>query len=205
MSTPTQPAAPAVPIRAPEAQNADPLLTLQQVYEAFGIGEQARTPSTLMMCVSNTLRFTAMLHAIEREFFMVPGEPDEDYPDEEPQPECLVNCWGSTVPEYVAQFGAALASLEAARSSREWISVKDRLPDAPLFIVRSSRSDDEATEGIDQFEGMWVVCNAGVVSEERLRAWIDRHQVTHWMPLPPIKEPVTDAGGPKSGSKDAKE
>lgn len=104
-------------VAALEKERSDLLLALQAVYEAFGIGEQARTPSTLMMCVSNVLRFSEMLHAIEREFFMVPGEPDEGYPDEEPQPECLVNCWGSTVPEYVEQFRAALEQRATATSA----------------------------------------------------------------------------------------
>ncbi|MEL7893460.1 hypothetical protein [Vreelandella neptunia] len=60
-------------------------------------------------CINNAKRFAEHLHAIEREFFMVPGEPDEDYPDAEPDDECLVNCWGSTTEQYVEQFRAALA------------------------------------------------------------------------------------------------
>lgn len=94
---------------APSAREQELMQVLQGVYDAFGTGELARTPSTLMTCLRNVISFSEMLHAIEREFFMIPGDPDEDYPDEEPQPECLVNCWGSTVPEYVEQFRAALA------------------------------------------------------------------------------------------------
>ena len=60
-------------------------------------------------CIENMKRFAEHLHAIEREFFMVPGEPDEDYPDAEPDDECLVNCWGSTTEQYVEQFRAALS------------------------------------------------------------------------------------------------
>ena len=44
-------------------------------------------------CINNVKRFAEHLHAIEREFFMVPGEPDEDYPDAEPD-DCTV-CMGT--------------------------------------------------------------------------------------------------------------
>lgn len=89
--------------------------TLAQVYDAFGIGEQARTPSVLMECVRNTIKFAQMLNAVEREFFMVPGEPDDEHPESQPDDECLVNRWASTVPEYIRQFRAALAT----RAARE--------------------------------------------------------------------------------------
>ncbi|MBS3670157.1 hypothetical protein [Vreelandella boliviensis] len=68
-------------------------------------------------CINNVKGFAEQLHAIEREFFMVPGEPDEDYPDDEPDDECLVNCWGSTTEQYVEQFRAALARRAALNQS----------------------------------------------------------------------------------------
>lgn len=68
-------------------------------------------------CIENMKRFAEHLHAIEREFFMVPGEPDEDYPDAEPDDECLVNCWGSTTEQYVEQFRAALVRREALKEA----------------------------------------------------------------------------------------
>lgn len=74
-------------------------------------------------CINNVKRFAEHLHAIERDFFMVPGEPDEDYPDAEPDDECLVNCWGSTTEQYVEQFRAALSRRDAlmqAESVEQW-------------------------------------------------------------------------------------
>lgn len=82
--------------------------TLQKICSIFRIGIQAQTQSTILTNVENAVRFAEQLHAIEREFFMVPGEPDEDYPDDEPAEVCLVNCWGSTTEQYVEQFREAL-------------------------------------------------------------------------------------------------
>ncbi|TCL06849.1 hypothetical protein [Sodalis ligni] len=97
------------PVFGPPAASQPPAYeTLTRLYDLFGIGKRARTPAALICNVENTRRFAEYLHAIEREFFMVPGEPDEDYPDEEPDEECLVNCWGSTTEQYVEQFREAL-------------------------------------------------------------------------------------------------
>lgn len=82
--------------------------------DLFGIGSASRSASVLMANLNNVKRFADYLHAIESEFFMVPGTPDEDYPDDEPEPECLVNRWGSTREQYVEQFRAALAKLYTA-------------------------------------------------------------------------------------------
>ncbi|MGO3214807.1 MAG: hypothetical protein ACTIJ4_01755 [Halomonas sp.] len=68
-------------------------------------------------CINNVNGFAEHLHAIEREFFMVPGEPDEDYPDAEPDDECLVNCWGSTTEQYVEQFRTALTRRDALKQA----------------------------------------------------------------------------------------
>ena len=84
---------------------------LEQVYDAFGIGSQARTLSTLLTNIGNTKRFSEYLDAVEREFFMVPGASDEDDPDAEPDDECLVNRWGSTQAQYVEQFRNALQTI----------------------------------------------------------------------------------------------
>ncbi|GJL33550.1 hypothetical protein TUM17576_03700 [Enterobacter hormaechei] len=92
------------PVNANEAEE-----TLQKICNIFRIGIQAQTQSTILTNVENAVRFAKQLHAIEREFFMVPGEPDEDYPDDEPADVCLVNCWGSTTERYVEQFREALA------------------------------------------------------------------------------------------------
>jgi hypothetical protein len=96
----------ASPQAAPEGGDA-----FAQVCDALGIGAQARTVSCALTSIGNLKRFADQLHAVEREFFMVPGERDDDFPDDEPEPECLLNRWGSTTQEYVEQFRAALARL----------------------------------------------------------------------------------------------
>jgi hypothetical protein len=90
--------------------------TLQAICDLFGIGIDARQPTTILTNIKNVKRFADYLQAIEREFFMVPGEPDEDYPDDEPEPECLLNRWGSSKEEYVEQFRSALAALSSPRA-----------------------------------------------------------------------------------------
>ena len=95
------------------AQIVDSDKILSDMCDLFKIGEDARTRSAIMTNIENVNDFADKLHAIEREFFMVPGEPDDDYPDEEPADECLVNCWGTTTEQYVEQFRAALKSLSA--------------------------------------------------------------------------------------------
>ena len=50
--------------------------------------------STLLLNIENTKRFADLLHTVEREFFMIPGEPSEE-PEDAGHPvdnECLVNC-----------------------------------------------------------------------------------------------------------------
>lgn len=84
---------------------------LAQIYDLFGIGSEARSIQTLMVSLRNVLHFTDLLHAVEREFFMVPGEVDDEFPDDEPADECLVNCWGSTAEEYIEQFRAAITTM----------------------------------------------------------------------------------------------
>lgn len=90
---------------------------LRRVYEAFGIGEKARNIGVLLVNIENVKRFAEYLDAVEHEFFMVPGEPDEDHPDEEPADECLVNRWGSSKKQYVEQFRAALQRLTRASAA----------------------------------------------------------------------------------------
>lgn len=85
--------------------------TLQQVYELLGIAEFARTPGVLMVCLENMQRFCEYLGAVEREFFMVPGEPGDEPGDEglEPADECLLSKFGAeSAQHYVEQFRTAL-------------------------------------------------------------------------------------------------
>lgn len=86
---------------------------LSQIYEEFGIGVKARSVETLKVNLRNLRHFAALLRGVEREFLMAPGEPSDDPEDEgaDPEPECLVNSWGSTEPEYLEQFRAALKQL----------------------------------------------------------------------------------------------
>lgn len=115
-----------------EPMMTDQAETLQKICNIFRIGIQAQTQSTILANVENAVRFADQLHAIEREFFMVPGEPDEDYPDDEPADVCLVNCWGSTTEQYVEQFRAALKKIAPPAP----VAVPDewKLSDAVSFI-----------------------------------------------------------------------
>lgn len=82
---------------------------LARIYNVFGLSSNHEL-STLLANIENTKRFSDLLHAVEREFFMVPGEPSGE-PEDEGAPvddECLVNCWGSTRAQYIEQFRAAL-------------------------------------------------------------------------------------------------
>lgn len=83
--------------------------TLEELKQIFGIGEGVTSTGVVLTNARNCSRFADLLHAIEMEFFMVPGEPDEDYPNDEPPQECLMNCWGSSKEEYIEQFRKALA------------------------------------------------------------------------------------------------
>ncbi|MFJ3048553.1 hypothetical protein ACIPEN_22190, partial [Herbaspirillum chlorophenolicum] len=85
---------------------------LRQVYDAFGIGELARTLPILLTNISNATRRSECLWAIEREFF-TKEVPVEDWLAEEPgdtTEECSLS-WGASRAEYVEQFRAALADL----------------------------------------------------------------------------------------------
>jgi len=84
---------------------------LNEIADIFGIGEKVPA-HCLKTNISNCRRFADLLHTIEHEFFMVAGEPDEDYPDDEPEQECLVNSWGSSKEKYVEQFRAALKTIQ---------------------------------------------------------------------------------------------
>jgi hypothetical protein len=142
---------------------------LKEVYDLFGIGSQARTISTLTTSVRNVIKFTDLLHAVEREFFMVPGEPDEDYPDEELQDECLVNCWGSTETQYIEQFRAALAQI-AATTQAQCAAPDERAAFAEWFKIEwplSLFGDDAEKAATEQakFKGIaWMAFQAGRAS-----------------------------------------
>lgn len=137
---------------------------LETVHEAFGIGNKSRSLSVLMTNIENVKRFAEYLHAVERKFFMVPGEPDEDYPGCEPEDECLVNSWGSTKDRYLKQFQAAILRKQAEAveafakhisdmaddDSDDWWSVAknpaEQIEDAKDYAQRLRQQADEADQ-----------------------------------------------------------
>ncbi len=90
--------------------------TQNAICDLFMIGANVRDHATIMANIQNIYRHCNMLHAIEAEFFMVPGEPSDEPEDEglEPDEVCLLNCWGLTVEQYVEQFREALAVVAQA-------------------------------------------------------------------------------------------
>lgn len=81
---------------------------LVRIYNLFGLSSNHEL-STLLANVESCKRRADMLHTVEHEFFMVPGEPENE--GDTPPYECLVNSWGSTTEQYVKQFRAALDQL----------------------------------------------------------------------------------------------
>ena len=108
---------------------------LQQIYDVFGIGAQARTQSVLLANIRNTKHFADCLDAVEREFFMVPGEPSDEPEDEgfEPSDECLLNRWGSTIEQYVEQFRAAIPHLAAPSQPRQMVADSEPAAQAVVY------------------------------------------------------------------------
>lgn len=105
---------PAAPTVKAEQVDKAGMHTLDAICDLFMIGRNARTHACVMVNIENTKRFADLLHAIESEFFMVPCEPDENNePDDEPQYECLLSCWGSTQEQYIEQFREALKKIAA--------------------------------------------------------------------------------------------
>lgn len=143
---------------------------LAPIYEMFHIGTAAREPHILRQNIENVKRRADCLGAVEHEFFMVPGEPDEDYPDDEPADECLLR-WGAEPESYVEQFRTALdrirpavisdrkrrgepfksrriddvvRSLQASvavGSDGEWVSIRREARDAAINRLQELNSD----------------------------------------------------------------
>lgn len=103
-------------LRAPVAdERADD--TLMQVYDAFGIGVLARSPSTLMACLGNVIRRAHCLSQVESVLSVpTPPEPEDDGIWGE---ESLLR-WGADEKGYAEHFKAALAewSRRAALSAQ---------------------------------------------------------------------------------------
>lgn len=106
---------------------------MARLYDVIGL-RRSQPVSTLIANIENIKRFSGYLWAVEREFFMVPGEPDEDYPDEYPEPACLLSCFpAESTAAYVEQFRKALKGVTAQQPAEqkpfEW-----PLLDAPALI-----------------------------------------------------------------------
>jgi hypothetical protein len=92
---------------AVEADRRERNESLTPIYDAFGIGELARTPGILMTNLGNVIRRSRCLSAIER-VLTVETPPDPDEGDNEPGEECLLR-WGAGPDGYAEHFKAALA------------------------------------------------------------------------------------------------
>lgn len=100
----------------------------QELRKIFGIGESVTSTGVVLSNARNSSHFSNLLHAVELNFFMVQGEPDEDYPDDEPDDECLVNCWASTKEEYVDQFRKALNHRDLIKQAEALEEFAESLP-----------------------------------------------------------------------------
>ena len=119
---------------------------LASIYNLFGLSSNHEL-STLLVNIENTKRFSDLLHAVEREFFMVPGEPSGE-PEDEGAPiddECLVNRWGSTPAAYLKQFRLALP-IAAANSIPEY--------EAPETGEKWSLTGDNGSWDYDSLEDL---------------------------------------------------
>jgi hypothetical protein len=177
----------------PVAQSSDATVILSKICDLLHIGKLARTESTIMTNVENAVRFSGLLHTLERELFPQPELPDDDDPyatvaDDLPAP----NCWGAKdEADYVAQFRAALAARAAAPQpavAAGWVSIATA-PEGQLVAV--GWLDREDTEHPERFEfdyledGCWMQWHEHAEHVEV----IGGHGVsytppyTHWMPL----------------------
>ncbi|MNY09334.1 hypothetical protein D3C86_1422450 [compost metagenome] len=90
-------------LRAEGVQAGD---TLTQVYDAFGIGVLARSPSTLLACLGNVIRRANCLSQVEQVLSVpTPPEPEDDGVWGE---ESLLR-WGEDEKGYAEHFKAAMA------------------------------------------------------------------------------------------------
>ncbi|MEN5158928.1 hypothetical protein [Achromobacter spanius] len=113
-------------LRAEGVQAGD---TLTQVYDAFGIGVLARSPSTLLACLGNVIRRANCLSQVEQVLSVpTPPEPEDDGVWGE---ESLLR-WGEDEKGYAEHFKAAMA---------EW-SRRAALASAPVSGTWTTGDDD---------------------------------------------------------------
>ncbi|KAA0944857.1 hypothetical protein FQ186_29130 [Pseudomonas sp. ANT_H14] len=134
--------------RKPPVSHGDTAL-LRKVYDLIGLS-YSQPVSVLLANLKNIIRFSNLLHAIERNFMMVPGKPSDEPEDEgcEPDDLCLVNCWGSSEAEYIEQFRAALSTLTEMRSTElaKYIAVVDG-------CYRLASMHSGSIDGVDELGG----------------------------------------------------
>ena len=141
----------AAPVPAASVQPNDPPLTdlENQIADLFCIGSEARlNRETILSNVKNTSHFAELLHAVEHEFFMVPGDPDEDYPEEQPEPVCLVNSWGcASTEQYIGQVRDALAKQQPdiGRDAALLSAIRDGVPlEEPVSVAKAMMAQEKA-------------------------------------------------------------
>lgn len=110
--------------------------TLKRVCDLLRIGELARTPGVILTNIENLIRRESCLVAVEREFFMAPVERDDDFPDEDPGDECILN-WATAPSEYVDQFRASLLATKpaAAPGVPEGFVIVPKLPTEEMIAA----------------------------------------------------------------------
>ncbi|WP_445157604.1 hypothetical protein [Halomonas sp. E14] len=141
--------------------------TLGKICDIFGIGEAARSSSVLLVNVENAARFAGYLHAIENKFLMVPGKPDDDFPDIEPDDECLVNSWGARCTEnYVEQFREALNFLVATK-------LEEVLKQEALNFERDESDSDTTSERAAYRRAAMCLRTRGEAERRRAREVLD--------------------------------
>ena len=186
---------------------------LTSLYNVIGL-HRSQSAHVLVHNFENIKRFSDYLDALEREFFMVPGEPSDE-PEDEGMPgadECLMQKWpAASTAHYVEQFRAALA----VKFPPTWIPISEKLPDTPSntdreFIVAIKRAhngktyvmsanylnakllltdeDDDPEDG-SPFTGWYKeMTDDGDYDTCWHSVETQGDVVTHWMPLPASPE-----------------
>ncbi|WP_256597990.1 hypothetical protein [Pseudomonas sp. XWY-1] len=109
----------------PSAEQRD----MARVYDVIGL-HHGHPVGVLLTNLGNIKRFSDYLGAVERAFFMVPGEPSEEVEDAGASidEECLLNKFPATSTEhYVNQFREALITIGALPRNESGISEVDEL------------------------------------------------------------------------------
>lgn len=157
---------------------------LAAIYDAFSIGSGARSIHILMANIANALRRHNCLSAIERTFFMVPTEPEEE-DDGVPGEECLLN-WGHDPAEYVHTFREALKTINSKAAEQVYLvatgethegqetytrhDARPALCDAE--VLYSTPTESECRQELGALQAQ---CAGLEASNGHLSALVDRH------------------------------